>query len=294
MATAAAAQAPNADDILGQHRFVTPTGTAPAASSSSPYAPTASSILAGTSLDAAALHPLAGVVDNKELDYLLLEDDKLSSVAGGKTVLPSRGWGDELCYGTGSTYLAGLGLGGAWGFVEGFRRPIAAARQAPAVAPAAAAAAAAAGTVTGAAPTAQAIGAQATAFAKEAASAATTAAASTTEGAAAAAARPAAGAGAAAQRVSARLRWNNVLNQVTRRGTSMGNSAGVLALIYNGINSTIDVYRGHVHDMYGSMAAAALTGLIWRSTAGIKSMVVTSSLLTVGAAGWSWFKVQLL
>lgn len=107
MATAAAAQAPNADDILGQHRFVTPTGTAPAASSSSPYAPTASSILAGTSLDAAALHPLAGVVDNKELDYLLLEDDKLSSVAGGKTVLPSRGWGDELCYGTGSTYLAG-------------------------------------------------------------------------------------------------------------------------------------------------------------------------------------------
>lgn len=115
----------------------------------------------------------------------------------------------------------GLGLGGAWGFVEGFRRPIAAARQAPAVAPAAAAAA---GTATGAAPTAQAIGAQATAFAKEAASAA---AASTTEGAAAAAARPAAGA-AAAQRVSARLRWNNVLNQVTRRGTSMGNSAGVL------------------------------------------------------------------
>lgn len=29
-------------------------------------------------------------------------------------------------------------------------------------------------------------------------------------------------------------------------------------------------------------------------TAGIKSMVVTSSLLTVGAAGWSWFKMQLL
>ncbi|GAA5883564.1 hypothetical protein JCM3774_001742 [Rhodotorula dairenensis] len=286
--------APNADDILGQHRFVTP--GAPAASSSSsssPYAPTASSILTGTSLDAAALHPLAGVVDNKELDYLLLEDDKLSSVAGGKTVLPSRGWGDELCYGTGSTYLAGLGLGGAWGFVEGFRRPIAAARQAPSVAPAAAGGAsstAAAAATAGGAPTAQAIGAQATAFAKEATAAAV-------EGAAAARPAPVAGGAAAAQaaqRVSARLRWNNVLNQVTRRGTSMGNSAGVLALIYNGINSTIDVYRGHVHDMYGSMAAAAMTGLIWRSTAGVKSMVVTSGLLTVGAAGWSWFKMQLL
>lgn len=217
---AAAQQAPNADDILGQHRFVTPGGpAAPGSSAASPYAPTASSILAGTSLDAAALHPLAGVVDNKELDYLLLEDDKLSSVAGGKTVLPSRGWGDELCYGTGSTYLAGLGLGGAWGFVEGFRRPIAAPRQAPSVAPAAAAAGSSTAAA-GAAPTAQAIGAQATAFAKEAASAAT---GQTVEGAAA---RPAAA--AAAQRVSARLRWNNVLNQVTRRGTSMGNSAGVL------------------------------------------------------------------
>ncbi|GAA5990048.1 hypothetical protein JCM10908_005796 [Rhodotorula pacifica] len=278
----ATAPAPNADDILGQHRFMTPgagSSSSQSSGTSSPFAPTASSILAGASLDAAALHPLAGVVDNKELDYLLLEDDKLSSVAGGKTVLPSRGWGDELCYGTGSTYLAGLGLGGAWGFVEGFRRPIAAPRQAPSVAPAAAAASAAA--PAGAAPTAQAIGAQTTAFVKEAGSAAMA------EGAAAA--RP-----AGQQRVSGRLRWNNVLNQVTRRGTSMGNSAGVLALIYNGINSTIDVYRGHVHDMYGSMTAAALTGLIWRSTAGVKSMVVTSSLLTVGAAGWSWFKMQLL
>lgn len=38
------------------------------------------------------------------------------------------------------------------------------------------------------------------------------------------------------------------------------------ALIYNGINSTIDLYRGNVHDVYGSMTAAALTGVIWRST----------------------------
>jgi len=64
------------------------------------------------------------------------------------------------------------------------------------------------------------------------------------------------------------------------------------------------------------MGAAAVTGLIWRSTgtlfsvylavlsiddslsfqnsAGVKSMAITSGLLTVGAAGWSWVKVQLL
>ena len=93
---------PSSDDILGSHRF-TPAGQA----SGSVQAPTANSVLGGATLDPSALHPLAGVVGNKELDYLLLEDDQLSTVAGGKTVLPSRGWGDELCYGTGSTYLAG-------------------------------------------------------------------------------------------------------------------------------------------------------------------------------------------
>ncbi|GAA5998513.1 protein transporter TIM23 [Rhodotorula paludigena] len=276
------ATSPNTDDILGSHRF-----TAPGASSSPlAQAPNAASILGGAPIDASALHPLAGLVDNKELDYLLLEDDKLSSVAGGKTILPSRGWGDELCYGTGSTYLAGLGLGGAWGFWEGLRRPIAAPRNVStaAPAPAAAAAAGAAPPAAGAAPAASAVGAQATAFAKEAA-------AQVTEGAKQAAGNAQA---QAAARISGRLRWNNILNQVTRRGTAMGNSAGVLALIYNGINSTIDVYRGHQHDVYGSMTAAALTGLIWRSTAGVRPMVITSGLLTAAAAGWSWVKVQLL
>jgi import inner membrane translocase subunit TIM23 len=66
-------------------------------------APTSSQLLAG----AAALHPLAGL-NNGDLDYLLLDDSKLSGLEGGQTVLPSRGWSDELCYGTGTTYLAGV------------------------------------------------------------------------------------------------------------------------------------------------------------------------------------------
>ncbi|GAA5926855.1 protein transporter TIM23 [Sporobolomyces koalae] len=277
-----AATAPSSDDILGSHRF-----TAAGQPAGSVAAPTANSVLGGAPLDPSALHPLANVVGNKELDYLLLEDDQLSSVAGGKTVLPSRGWGDELCYGTGSTYLAGLAFGGLWGFTEGFRRPVARPSQSTApLAPAVAEGAAATGAAATTAPKAAAVGQQATAFAKQAATAATAAA----EGAVGA--NPTAAQTAA--KVSARLRWNNVLNQVTRRGTSMGNSAGVLALIYNGINSSIDLYRGNHHDVYGSMSAAALTGLIWRSTAGIKSMAITSGLLTVGAAGWSWAKVQLL
>ncbi|GAA6013974.1 hypothetical protein JCM11491_003474 [Sporobolomyces phaffii] len=276
-----ASSAPTSEDILGSHRF-TPAGQAPG----SVQAPTANSVLGGATLDPSALHPLANVVGNKELDYLLLEDDQLSTVAGGKTVLPSRGWGDELCYGTGSTYLAGLAFGGLWGFTEGFRKPVS--RPSQSTAPLAPAAAAAATTAEGVAaaptaPKAAAVGQQATAFAKQAATA-------SAEGVAAAATANA----QTAAKVSARLRWNNVLNQMTRRGTSMGNSAGVLALIYNGINSSVDVYRGGYHDVYGSMGAAAVTGLIWRSTAGVKSMAITSGLLTVGAAGWSWIKMQLL
>lgn len=56
--------------------------------------------------NAASLHPLAAQ-NSQDLDYLILDDGKLSDIEGGQSVLPSRGWGDELCYGTGTTYLAG-------------------------------------------------------------------------------------------------------------------------------------------------------------------------------------------
>lgn len=68
---------------------------------------TATDVLAGA-YDPSKLHPLAGIGDS--LDYLLLDDDKLSSLPGGTTALPSRGWSDDLCYGTGTTYLAGMHL----------------------------------------------------------------------------------------------------------------------------------------------------------------------------------------
>ncbi|KAG8797475.1 Mitochondrial import inner membrane translocase subunit tim23 [Serendipita sp. 398] len=143
---------------------------------------TATDVLAGA-YDPSKLHPLAAIGDS--LDYLLLDDDKINALPGAATALPSRGWSDDLCYGTGTTYLAatlmaffidfhlvsmctsmrigpsgfgslqlGLGLGGLWGLREGAARPLAVS--------------------------------------------------------------------------SARLRLNSVLNGVTRRGTFLGNSAGVL------------------------------------------------------------------
>jgi import inner membrane translocase subunit TIM23 len=51
------------------------------------------------------LHPLAKLGDN--LDFLALEEDKLTEIEGAASVLPSRGWTDDLCVGTGTTYLSG-------------------------------------------------------------------------------------------------------------------------------------------------------------------------------------------
>lgn len=89
--------ASSSSDLLRDARFNTAGGRA-----DDLIAPTSAQLLG----DAAAYHPLANL-NNGELDYLLLDDGKLNDMAGGQTVLPSRGWGDELCYGTGTTYLAG-------------------------------------------------------------------------------------------------------------------------------------------------------------------------------------------
>lgn len=162
---------------------------------------------AGT-FDPSTLHPLAGL-NQDTLDYLSLEDNALTDLPGGRSVLPSRGWSDDLCYGTGVTYLAALSMGGAWGLAEGLQRS-------PASAP-------------------------------------------------------------------PKLRLNSVLNAVTRRGPFLGNSAGVIAMVYNGVNSTIGHYRGK-HDAANSVAAGALSGMVFKSTKGIRPMM-TSGVMVASAAG---------
>jgi len=192
-------------DILRNATFSHPDG--PTASV------TAADLLLGGAYDPAKLHPMSGLSDN--LDYLLLEDDKVSELPGSGTAIPSRGWSDDLCYGTGTMYLSGLGVGGIWGLREGFGRPLAVS--------------------------------------------------------------------------NTRLRINSVLNSVTRRGTFIGNSAGVLALVYNGINSSIDHWRGR-HDAAGSMVAGALTGAIYKSTAGVKPALAAATFVSGLAGIWSFLK----
>ncbi|TFK39405.1 Tim17/Tim22/Tim23/Pmp24 family-domain-containing protein [Crucibulum laeve] len=176
------------------------------------HAVTASDLLMAA-YDPAKLHPLAELGD--KLDYLLLDDDKTSELPGSGTAIPSRGWSDDLCYGTGTMYLSGLALGGVWGVREGARRPLAVS--------------------------------------------------------------------------NTRLRINSILNSVTRRGTFIGNSAGVMALVYNGVNSSIDAVRGK-HDTLGSMAAGAVTGALYKSTAGVKPAFVAATVVSGMAGLWSYVK----
>jgi mitochondrial import inner membrane translocase subunit TIM23 len=171
-----------------------------------------SSFLGSASLpDASQLHPLAGL-NQQTLDYLSLDESTLSDLPGSRSALPSRGWSDDLCYGTGVTYLTALTMGGTWGLVEGLNR-------APASAP-------------------------------------------------------------------PKLRLNSVLNSMTRRGPFLGNSAGVVAMVYNGVNSTIGYYRGK-HDSANSIVAGALSGMLFKSTRGVRPMVISGGIVAGVAGGWA-------
>ncbi|CAK7240629.1 MAG: Mitochondrial import inner membrane translocase subunit tim23 [Sporothrix thermara] len=160
--------------------------------------------------DPTQLHPLAGL--NKEtLEYISMEDSALSDLPGSQSVLPSRGFTDDLCYGAGVTYLTALTIGGAWGLQEGLRRS---AGQPP------------------------------------------------------------------------KLRLNSVLNAVTRRGPFLGNSAGVVAIVYNCINSYIGYLRGR-HDAVNSIVAGGLSGMVFKSTRGLRPMLISGGIVASVAAAWT-------
>ncbi|KAE8381194.1 putative mitochondrial import inner membrane translocase subunit TIM23 [Aspergillus bertholletiae] len=168
--------------------------------------------------DPTALHPLAGL-NQDTLDYITLEDSTLDETPGSRSLLPSRGWSDDLCYGTGTTYLAGLTAGGAWGLAEGLRKV-------PVTAP-------------------------------------------------------------------PKIRLNGVLNAITRRGPFLGNSAGVVAMVYNGMNSGIGYVRGK-HDSTNSIIAGALSGMIFKSTRGLKPMMISGGIVASIAGGWAVIRKAFL
>lgn len=201
-----------------------PDSLPPSSSSPSPYSTTASPTLYDPSAnqgtdsflqssafaDPSQMHPLAGL-NRDTLEYLSLEDSALSDLPGGQSVLPSRGFTDDLCYGTGVTYLSGLSVGGALGLREGLLKS---SGQAP------------------------------------------------------------------------KLRLNSVLNAVTRRGPYLGNSAGTVAITYNCINSLVGYVRGR-HDAANSVLAGFLSGCVFKSTRGVRPMMISGGIVASIAAAWA-------
>ncbi|KAI2630953.1 Tim17-domain-containing protein [Hypoxylon sp. NC1633] len=170
-----------------------------------------------TFADPSLLHPLAGL-DKEDLEYLSLDESALSDLPGAQSAIPSRGFSDDLCYGTGITYLTALSIGGAWGLQEGLRRS---AGQPP------------------------------------------------------------------------KLRLNLVLNAVTRRGPFLGNSAGVVAITYNCFNSSIGYIRGK-HDSANTITAGALSGMLFKSTKGVRPMLISGGIVASVAGAWAITRKVLL
>lgn len=160
--------------------------------------------------DPSQLGPLAGL-NSDALEYISLEESALPDLHGGQSVLPSRGFTDDLCYGTGITYLAALTIGGAWGMQEGLRKS---AGQAP------------------------------------------------------------------------KLRLNATLNGITRRGPFLGNSAGVVAIVYNFFNKGFDQLRGK-HDSANSIVAGVCSGVLFRSTRGLRQMMISGGIVGGVATVWT-------
>jgi import inner membrane translocase subunit TIM23 len=174
-----------------------------------PAPETAESFLQSSSFaDPARLHPLAGL-DKDTLEYLVLDD--AAPFPGQQSVIPTRGFFDDMCYGAGVCYLSGLGVGGAWGMRDGL---IKSGGQPP------------------------------------------------------------------------RLRLNAVLNAVTRRGPFLGNSAGVVAIIYNIASWSVGQVRGK-HDAANTVVAGALSGMLFRSTRGLRPMMISGGVVASVAGAWA-------
>ncbi|KAG0353294.1 Mitochondrial import inner membrane translocase subunit tim23 [Podila minutissima] len=90
-----------------------------------------------------------------------------------------------------------------------------------------------------------------------------------------------------------KIRVNTVLNSMTRRGPFLGNSAGVMALMYNGINGAIARGRGQ-YDPVNSVVAGAVTGAVFKSTAGLRAAGSAGGICAVLAGIWAFGKDKIL
>lgn len=57
-------------------------------------------------------------------------------------------------------------------------------------------------------------------------------------------------------------------------------------MVYNGINSTIGYYRGR-HDSTNGIVAGALSGMLFKSSRGLRPMMISGGLVASAAGAWA-------
>ncbi len=57
-------------------------------------------------------------------------------------------------------------------------------------------------------------------------------------------------------------------------------------MVYNGINSTIGHYRGR-HDSANGIIAGALSGMLFKSSRGLRPMMISGGLVASAAGAWA-------
>ena len=57
-------------------------------------------------------------------------------------------------------------------------------------------------------------------------------------------------------------------------------------MVYNGVNSTIGYYRGR-HDSVNSIVAGAISGMLFKSTRGLRPMLISGGLVAGAAGMWA-------
>ncbi|KAJ9597362.1 hypothetical protein L9F63_011751 [Diploptera punctata] len=70
-----------------------------------------------------------------------------------------------------------------------------------------------------------------------------------------------------------KLRRTQLLNYVMKQGSASANTLGVIALMYSGFGVILSWGRG-TDDEMNTLAAATATGLLYKSTAGLKKCAI--------------------
>ena len=94
-----------------------------------------------------------------------------------------------------------------------------------------------------------------------------------------------------------KIRINSVLNGMGKRGSRAGNALGTVALLYSGFEALADTveierYTGG-YDVVNPIAAAVLTGMLYKSTKGPKVMAL-AGVLGAGIVGSGLMGARLL